>query len=203
MGRTHPNVLKARKQRRMGRRAYLTSQYSLIHVPRSIGKSDIPEDAQPLFDYRSRGKSVYDPWLEAIFPGVKPKPSDWNAESVEKFTKPDGTAIPVNAGERNGRKFALERAEQERLLEFVEHEDVCDFHTVKDSPLQSKRLTIVFNRKKTCVYFIQIDYHAQEVRRSKTYGSYERALFDAEHNRISWHHFLVLESLTLVLPRRR
>lgn len=180
MARTHPNVLKARKQRREGRRAYLTSVYSLIHVPRSVGKAHVPEDAQALFAYRDRGLSVYDPWLEAIFPGVKnPQPS-------------------------KERKFSLDRAEQERLLELVEHEDVCDFHTVLDSPLQQKRLTIVFNRKKTYVFLIEVDYLQKLVRRSKPYGGYDRALWDAQNrrHRIDWREELTLESLTLVLPRR-
>lgn len=176
MGRTHPNVLKVRKQKRKGRRAYLTSVYSLIQVPRSVGVSGIPENAKALFAYRERGKGFYDGWLETIFPGRK-------STSIE-------------------RKYAIERAEQERLLAFCDQEDVCDFHTVRDYPLQNKRLTIVFNRKKDLVYFIEVRYFEQTVYKSKQYGSYDRAMFDFEHKRISWHESLHLESLTLVLPRR-
>jgi hypothetical protein len=149
-----------------------------MHVPRSVGKAHIPEDAQPLFNYRDRALGCYDPWLDAIFPGVK------NPQSSAQ------------------RKFSLARAEQEKLLAFVEHEDVCDFHTVRDSPLQNKRLTVVFNRKKTVVYFVEVDYLLKLVRRSKTYGGYDRAMFNADHKRIEWRDELALESLTLVLPRR-
>lgn len=54
--RTHPNVIKVRKQKRNGRRAYLTPIFGLIKVTRSVGKSDVPDKMRALFDYRARGK---------------------------------------------------------------------------------------------------------------------------------------------------
>lgn len=41
-------------------------------TPRSGGptKAGVPEKYDGLLDYRQRGNSFYDPWLETIFPGV-------------------------------------------------------------------------------------------------------------------------------------
>lgn len=179
MGRLHPNVLKVRKQKRQGRRAYLTSVYSLIKVPRSVGKADIPENARAMFDYRARGNTVsYDPWLDAIFPGVKQQGKE--------------------------RKFALELAEEQRLIGMVEDPDVCDYITLKTSDLQQKRLTFVFNRAHTRCFFIEVTYADANsfAMKSKVYGSKDRAMFDFEHKRISWMEFIELSTLSLVLPRR-
>jgi hypothetical protein len=178
MSRTHPNVLKAQRQRRKGRRAYLTSVYSLIKVPRRISTSHIPEDAKDVFNYRQRGKGYYDPYLNALFPGVK-------QESQE-------------------RKFALERSEEEKLLELIEDPDVCDYITLPSSPKLQKRITFVFNRKYSRCFFVEVWYAENNsfVLKSKVYGSKERAMFDHDNKRINWHSRLDLASLSLVLPRR-
>lgn len=207
MARLHPNVLKSRKQRReKGRRAYLTSQYSLISVPRSVGTSGIPEDAKALFDYRSRGKtSAYDPFLDAIFPGVTPKASEWKSINLHKYLDVDGNPIIDTAiSPHNGRKFTLERSEEEKLIALIEDPDVCDYVTLRTSILQKKRMTFVFNRKHDRCFFIEITYDESNsfCMKSKVYGSKERAMFDFEHHRISWMEFLELSSLALVLPRR-
>lgn len=199
--RKHPNVLKAQRQRRQGRRAYLTSVYSLIKVPRRISNSHIPEEAHALFDYRARGGSPqFNPFLDALFPGITPKASDWNSEEIHK-KYPE---IVEFVGERNGRKFALDRVEQEKLITLITDKDVCDYVTLRESPIQAKRLTFVFNRQRDRCYFIEISYDATQsyCMKSKVYGGRERAMFDFEHNRISWHELLPLASLELVLPRR-
>lgn len=203
MARRHPNVLKVQRQRRKGRRAYLTSVYSLIKVPRSISVSNIPEDAKALFAYRERGKGFYDAYLEAIFPGRKVPPSDWKSEAPDKYQALDKDGLPIhtNVGEHNGRKYALERADEERLLAFCDQEDVCDFHTVLTSTIQQKRLTIVFNRKKDLAYFVEVNYLTKTVLKSREYGSYDRAMQCFELKRIDWCESLTLESLTLILPR--
>lgn len=181
MGRTHPNVLKIRKQMRQGRRAYLTSVFSTVHVPRKVGKTSIPEDAQPLFDYRSRG--IQNPELEAylnrIFPGVK--------------------QISLT------RKYCLDEAELVRLEYLISDPDVCDYITIRQSAMLGSRTTMVYNRQQTRVYFLEIAYRnngASYIQKSKVYGSKARALFDLEHNRVSWLEHLPLASLELVLPRR-
>lgn len=209
MGRRHPNVLKAAKQRREGRRAWFKDYGGSIHVPRSVGKSDVPDDAQALFNYRDRGNSYYDPFLNAIFPGVTPKESDWSAEDVEKkFLNRDGTAIPTNVGERNGRRWALSRADEERLATRLEQEDFCEYVTLSDCKKQRKRLTYIFNRKKTRFFFVEVWYDegASFIRISKEYGERDRAIFDFGHFNpgfIRWVETLPLTSLELVLPTRR
>lgn len=176
MGRTHPNVLKLRKQKRQGRRAYLTSKYSIISVPRSVGNEALaqwPDAARPLFDYASHMKGdnrFFDPFLKAVLPNVE---------------------------------YCLTEAkEEEALYNLVCSEDCVDFFTVKDAPIQNYRLSLIFNRKKTVLFFIKADYSIKVVEKSKQYGSQERAMFDLQHNRISWHYVLPLHSLHIVLPSK-
>lgn len=205
MARLHPNVLKVRKQKRQGRRAYLTSVYNLIKVPRKINTSTIPEDAQALFNYRKRGTTTgLDPFLDAIFPGVKPKASQWSAEYLTKYTTLEGEPIAENVGEKNGRKFALDLAEEERLVALIEDPDVCDYITLRTSVMQKTRLTFVYNRQYTRCFFVEVTYAEANsfAMKSKIYGSRDRAMFDFEHKRISWMEFLELSTLSLVLPRR-
>lgn len=172
----NPNVFKAQKQRAKGRRAYLTSQYSLIPVPRSVGKGWIPEDSQALFNYRDRGASTYDPYLNAIFPGVKRTSEE--------------------------RKFCLSRAEEEGLIAALEVEDVCDFITVKkETSIQQTRITFVFNRKCTKCFFVEINYRGEHSygMRSIIYTDKERAMTAFRRKEISWMDFLPLSTLQLVL----
>lgn len=67
MARTHPNVLKVKKQGRM-RRAYLKSYFGLIKVGQSIDKTKVPRGAEGIFDYRQRGNLFWDDYLEKKFP---------------------------------------------------------------------------------------------------------------------------------------
>lgn len=174
MGRIPPNVLKLRKQKRKGRRAYLNQ--GKIYVPRSVGKSFIPEDSKPLFDYRERVKSYAIPFLERIFPSMK--------------------------GEE--RRFALERAEEEKLIASVEDPDVCDCYTVAQGGITKTRLTLVYNLRKTRLYFIEVAYRegASYMMKSIVYGAEDRALFAYHHKQINWLECIPLASLELVLPRR-
>lgn len=175
MASRNPNILKLKKQMRM-RRAHL-NQFNRMHVPRSIGVSGIPEDGIALFQRK------YDSWddspfMNAIFPGVK-------RESIE-------------------RKYAISRSDEEKLLALVADQDVCDFLTMPCGKLLNFRMTYVFNRQKTRCYFLEVhtEEHGGYVMKSKVYGGEDRAMFDYNHKRISWHEHLSLDSLTLVLPRR-
>src|SRR6266852_4101349 len=172
MGRKHPNVLKLQRQRRSGRRAYLTSKFSIIHVPRQISTSHIPEDAEPLF--RRRYDVWDDAYLNAIFPGIK-----------------------QDSQERN---FAIERSEEEKLLALVADPDVGDYITLPVGEMTKTRYTFVFNRQKSRCYLLEIAYreNASDCMKSTVYGSEERAMFDFKHQRISWMEFLELSSLSLV-----
>ena len=205
----NPNILKAQKQRRKGRRAWFNDYGGAIHVPRSVGKSFIPDDAQALFNYRDRAKGTFDPFLEAIFPTRHfPAPSDWKSEGADpKATYPDGQPIVTNAGERNGRRFALERADEERLVDRLAQDDLCDFVTLRDNKKLQCRLTYVFNRKKTKFFFIEAWYAegASFIRISKEYKELDNKLFDFScfnSKTIHWQEVLPLASLELLLPSR-
>jgi hypothetical protein len=173
-------LLKLKKSRRMHPRPAEIG--GRVKVPQAISRSHIPEDAQPLFAYRERAKGVYDPFLNAIFPGVQ-------RTSIE-------------------RKFALERADEEALVAKLECEDVCDWVTLRrESPKNPVRLTYVFNRRKTMFFFVEAWYIKDEsfIRVSKVYNEYAKALFDFRHfnaNLISWESILPLTSLELVIPTR-
>lgn len=178
MGRLHPNVLKLRKQKRM-RRAYL-NQFNRIHVPRSSGLTSFPEHAHNLLrpKYESWGDDAF---LNTIFPGVQQ--------------------------ESSRRKFALERADEEKLIERLSQEDFCDFVTLKDNKKMQTRLTYIFNRKKTKFFFVEVWYAeaASFLRISKEYGDKDRSIFDFGNfntGHISWQEVLPIASLELVLPRR-
>lgn len=204
MGRVPPNVLKLRKQNRQGPRAYL-NRFNQMHVPRSVGKSGIPEDAKPLFDYRERAKGFFDPTFDRLFP-IHPRAkfqqtAEWSSEHVDpKF--PD---IVKNVGERNGRRWALSLAEQERVVAAVEDPDVCDCYTVAQGGITKTRLTLVYNLRKTRCYFIEVAARrngASYMMKSQVYGAEDSALFAYRHKRINWQECILLASLELVLPRR-
>lgn len=174
MGRIHPNVLKARKQKRNnGRRAYLTNKFSIIHVPRAIGQealqTSFPEHAQALFKYGDRVAGEMD-LLKEIMPAVE---------------------------------WTISGSEADKMLDLIQSEEVVDFVKIKDAPIQQYKLCLIFNRRKTVLFFVKADFFNKIVEKSKQYGSLERAMFDFHHNRISYHDVLPLHSLHLVLPNRR
>lgn len=202
MGRTSSNVLKLRKQTRMKRR-YLEVQFSRVHVPRSIGKGHIPEDAQPLFEYRKRGNSVYDAYLNAIFPGVKSKPSSWKSEAPNpNMTYRDGTAIVENVGEQNGRLHALALQEEERLINTIADEDVIDFYLVYEGRISFTRVTFHYNRKKDRCFFVKVCSRTKKAYKSKIYSSEGRAMLNFNAKTIQWDSETDVSNMILVLPRR-
>lgn len=205
MGRVPPNVLKLRKQKRKGSRAYL-NRFNSIHVPRSVGKSGIPEDAKPLFDYRERAKGFFDPVFDRLFPSWPSKPSDWSSEHAsDKILDKDGNPIPELVGVRNGRKWALELAEQQKVIATIQDDEACDSYTVAEGGITKTRLTLVYNIRKTRFYFIEVaarDNGASYMMKSIVYGAEDRALFAYRHRNISWLECVPLASLELVLPRR-
>lgn len=67
--RRNPKALKAAKQKRM-RSAYL-KPYDIsayIKVKSRQGKDGIPDEQLPYFDYRKRGNTFWDPYLEVKYP---------------------------------------------------------------------------------------------------------------------------------------
>jgi len=206
VGRVPPNVLKLRKQKRQGRRAYLTAEFSTIHVPRSIGKSSIPEDSKPLFDYRGRmpGAGTIR-FLNSIMPDL---PIPERKELLKNIQEMEHKAIEWalnNPAHSKRRKYALSRAEEERLIAALEDPDVCDSYTVKDGGITKTRLTLVYNIRKTRCYFIEVAFREEGksyMMKSSVYGAEDRALFAYRHKRIDWMEFHELSTLSLVLPRR-
>lgn len=69
MARMKQNDIKLKKQKRM-RRAYLKGydMGTMIRVQRRVGTGDIPEQHLGYFNYRARGNSYWDEYLEAKFP---------------------------------------------------------------------------------------------------------------------------------------
>lgn len=72
MGRQHPNVLKVRRQKQRMKRAYL-KPFNDIKVPRSVGKSDIPDAMHALFDYRGRGSTYWSDFFHGTMPTMLSK----------------------------------------------------------------------------------------------------------------------------------
>lgn len=68
MARLHPNVIKLRKQKRQGRRAYLKRYSGMVHTHGGVSTNDIPENQLDYFSYRRRGSSYWDAYLETKFP---------------------------------------------------------------------------------------------------------------------------------------
>lgn len=67
MGRKSANQLKANKQKRM-RRAYLKRYFGMIKVGQVVDKSQVPRGAEGIVDYRHRGNTYWDEYLERKFP---------------------------------------------------------------------------------------------------------------------------------------
>lgn len=161
MGRKHPNILKAAKQKRM-RRAYLKPySASQVHVPQQIDKSKVPLSAEGIFDYRQRGKGFFDPYWDAVFPGRK-------SLSVEK-------------------KYAMKREEEERIVDMLADE-ADSFLTLREGGITKTRLTWMFNRKKTRNFFVLTCLHPSGgfIKKSMVYCAEERAMFAFHNNRIEW-----------------
>lgn len=205
MGRIPPNVLKLRKQKRQGRRAYL-SRYNEMHVPRSVGKSGIPKDAVPLFSYRDR---VVSPgrisFLNAIFPDVKYGDRRVLLDGYNNMVNTSNDREIKRAAGRSMLRVHLSDADTQRLVEAVEDDEVCDCYTVHQGGITKTRLTLVYNIQKTRLYFIEVaarDNGASYMMKSIVYGAEDRALFAYRHRNISWLECVPLASLELVLPRR-
>lgn len=170
MGRQHPNVLKAKKQKRM-RRAYL-NEFNRIAVPRRISQntpapSNDAMDYSGMYEYRKRGKGFYDPYWDALFPGKK-------NVSIEK-------------------KYCMTRAEEERVINMLADE-ADNFLTVREGGITKTRVTWMFNRKKTRNFFVETCTHpsGMYIKKSMVYCAEERAIFAFKNNRIEWEELVPL-----------
>lgn len=204
MGRIPPNVLKYRKQKRQAsRRAYLTNVFSVIKVPRTVGKSNVPESSRPMFDYRDRGGDYYNAFIDLIMPGRLPGTHFKVEAAISGKITPEMMDAAMNPKNPNkGRRYALDRAEQEKILASIDCEDEMYPITVFEGGITRTRISFVFNRRYTKCFFTETCYHpaGSYFSVSKQYGSRERALFDLEHKRIVWMETVSLSSLTPVPP---
>lgn len=212
MARLHPNVLKLRKQRHKERRAYL-NQFNRIHVPRSGSLNDIPEDQRGYF---LRNVVIPKPghvkFVSALMPHIeaglisRTAAMEYQAELTQEIA--DAEERELARATMKGNPYVLGSAEEVALIGLIEDPDVCDYITLRTSPMQRKRLTMVYNRQYTRVFFIEVHYRVDHeqggvARKSNVYGSRERAIFDYEHKRIKWMEVLELSTLRLVFPETR
>lgn len=162
MGRLHPNVLKDRKQRRM-KRAYMKSYSAeVIKVPRSVGKSDVPDKMQGLFDYRGRGTTYWDTTLDRIFGFHKNNPLMFSQERLAAI---------------------------KRLNEMTnEVSPECNV-VISKGGITKTVIKFYFATDYSVCFFMKEDWLGMCVYKSMTYhgeGCRERAYFDLENKRISW-----------------
>lgn len=160
--------LKATKQKRM-KRAYLKEYFGLIKVPQSVDKSKVPLNAEGIFDYRYRGNTpAYDPYLDAIFPGVKQL-------SPEK-------------------QRCMRMANSERVIAMLAS-PADSFVTVREGGITKTRTTMMYNSDYSHCYFTETCTHPTNsyIKKSMVYGSRERAYFALEH-KIVWLERIELAS---------
>lgn len=175
MARLHPNVLKIRKQSRM-RRAYLKHYTSEIKVPRRVGKSDVPDNMQALFDYRGRGTTYWDTTLDRIFGFHKNNPVMFSKE----------------------RLAAIKRLNE--LTSEVAPE--CNV-TVKKGGITKVVIKFYFATDFRECFFMKEDWLGMVMYKSSSYfgeGARDRAYFDFENNRIQWVEKIVLPTITPDAP---
>lgn len=175
MARLHPNVLKIRKQSRM-RRAYLKHYTSEIKVPRRVGKSDVPDNMQALFDYRGRGTTYWDTTLDRIFGFHKLNPV----------------------------MFSKERLAVLRRLSEITNEVAPEVNVVVQRGGITKTITrFYFATDYSVCFFMKEDWLGMYMLKSSTYhgeGARDRAYFDYENNRIQWVEKIVLPTITPDAP---
>jgi len=189
MGR-NPNKIKVIKQSRARPRVLWASKYQ--KVKRVVGNHKIPEESKSLFEYRKRGNTYIDDYLEAKFPFHNEEPSNWSSEVISERIFKDGKPIVEFAGERNGRSQA--KALSDRLMVAPDSK----FKTV----LQDGRfvtIVMVATSKLDCIEFIQYEKHTKQFRVSVTYGSYTRAMEVFHLQTIRWKQSIVIPSVEQTL----
>lgn len=165
MARRHPNVIKVKKQARM-RRAYLKQYFGMIKVGQAIDKSKVPRGAEGIVDYRQRGNTYWDTYLDSKFP------------SRGMISKERQEAI---------RKSKLDCVNQ---LNCLTQEVLPELNVVvRRGGITKTVLRFYFaSDYKTC-FFMKEDWRNMCIYKSLVYcgqGAKDRAYFDLEHNRISW-----------------
>lgn len=178
--RRNPKALKAAKQARM-RSAYL-KPYDIsayIKVKGRAGKDGIPDDQLGYFNYRQRGNTFWDPYLEAKFPSR-------------------GMVSEVRLSALN-KKQELEREKVLRTLAEWSQLILEEMNVIVHRGGITKTVTrLFFNSDYTLVFFTKEDYASMRILKSVEYrgsGARERAYFALNHNSIDWIESTDLSSL--------
>lgn len=165
MAQRNANVLKVKKQARM-RRAYLKRYFGMIKVGQSIDKSKVPRGAEGIFDYRQRGNTYWDDYLDTKFP-TRGMVSKERQEAL--------------------RKSKLECVDR---LNCLTQEVLPEMNVVvRRGGITKTVIRFYFESDyKTC-FFMKEDFRERCFYQSLVYKGAEakdRAFFDLNHNRIQW-----------------
>lgn len=146
---------------------YLKPDYGHIKVSRSVGKSHIPEDAVSLFAYRDRVISARtrDPWVEEFVEALISSMWPDFSRPVPKPREHEHMRLAVNQFEPVERKLLVQNGK------FI-------------------KVAMVSNRDLTCVQFLEYQRIPGLIRRSITYGSYDRAMQVFQLATIRWKEFI-------------
>lgn len=168
MARRNPNVLKVKKQARM-RRAYLKGHDmgTMIKVSRRISTADIPEKDQGYFNYRARGNTYWDAYLEVKFPS-RGMISKERQEALRKARLELVNTLNC---------LTLETPVEQRVL-------------VKEGGITKTKVWLHSSMAeiKVC-FFMMEDFREKCFFKSQVYTGSEckiRAKFDLQNNRIPW-----------------
>lgn len=164
MARPKANDLKLKKQKRM-RRAYLKGydMGTMIRVQRRVGTGDIPENHLGYFNYRARGNSYWDEYLEAKFPSR-------GMESVER--------------QEALRKSRLDCVNQ---LNDLTKEVIPEMNVVlQRGGITKTIIRFYFSSDYSHCFFMKEDWADMAMYKSGVYGSKERAMFNYKNKSINW-----------------
>lgn len=166
MGRTPPNIIKLRKQKRNGRRAYLTPIMGLIKVPRRVGKTEVPEEMRSLFDYRGRGNTYWDSIVDKMAPTMLSNQRRLALYRMHELTEKVSPECNV---------LVREGGITQTKIKFFFQPDYRYCFWIKED-------------WRNHVIHKSMEYHGP--------GARDRAYFDLNHNRITWMESVSMELST-------
>lgn len=175
MGRQSSNQIKVKKQKRM-RRAYLKQYFGVIKVGQAIDKSKVPRGMEGIVDYRQRGNTYWDAYLEAKFPSK-------GMESPER--------------QEALRKSRLDCVDK---LNCLTQEVVPEMNVVIYRGGITKTIVrFYFSSDYTTCFFMKEDWNAMVIHKSGVYGSKDRAMFNWRNKSVNWFESVPIP-LVLIQP---
>lgn len=163
MAKTHPNVLKIQRQKRM-RRAYLKGydMGTLIKVQRRVGTGDIPKEHLGYFDYRRRGNTFWDTYLDKQVPIMESnKRLDALWKSRLECVNQLNTLTQLVMPEMN---VVIYRGGITKII-----------------------VRFYFSSDYTKCFFMKEDWNAMVIHKSGVYGSKDRAMFNWHNKSVNWY----------------